>query len=123
LYNGIGGHIEAGEDILEAAQRELNEETGISQVELSICGQIMIDVSPERGISIFLFRGDYSGDDLISSREGQLSWVDLNQLDDITPVEDLAYLLPLIADYQLGDPLIIGKYRYTDSGELIISFR
>jgi 8-oxo-dGTP pyrophosphatase MutT (NUDIX family) len=48
LYNGIGGHIEAGEDILEAAQRELNEETGISQVELSICGQIMIDVSPER---------------------------------------------------------------------------
>jgi len=30
LYNGIGGHIEPGEDILSAARRELKEETNLT---------------------------------------------------------------------------------------------
>ncbi|HNQ32115.1 MAG TPA: NUDIX domain-containing protein, partial [Candidatus Woesebacteria bacterium] len=29
LWNGIGGHVEAGESVLQAAKRELQEETGL----------------------------------------------------------------------------------------------
>lgn len=123
LYNGIGGHIEAGEDILEAAERELKEESGLAGIKLSFCGQVMVDVSENIGVAIFIFRGNYSGDDFNSSDEGRLAWVDLEEMLDLTMVEDLRLLIPMVANHQDGDPMIIGKYSYDMDGKLIISFR
>ena len=49
FYNGVGGHIEAGEDILSSARRELFEETGIDTAELRLCGQVMVEVDAAPG--------------------------------------------------------------------------
>lgn len=122
LYNGIGGHIEQGEDILEAALRELIEETGITDVDLCFCGQIMVDVSEDTGVAIFLFRGQYWGEDLIHSAEGQLAWIPIDQLGEVPTVEDLPVLLPKILNYQSSDPILIAKYQYGVDGELKILF-
>mgnify|MGYP001072378176 CR=1 FL=1 len=122
LFNGIGGHIEPGEDIMEAALRELQEETGIVGVDLCFCGQIMVDVSDDTGVAIFLFRGDYGGDDFVHSPEGQLVWISLDRLLEIPTVEDLPVLLPKIVNHQGSDPILIGKYQYGLDGELKISF-
>src|SRR5688500_15510913 len=61
-YNGLGGHIEASEDVLTAGQRELIEETGLSDVALALRGVINIDTGVDEqgarpGVLIFILTG------------------------------------------------------------------
>jgi 8-oxo-dGTP diphosphatase len=121
LFNGIGGHIERGEDVLEAAKRELFEETGIAGVTLQYCAQIMVDVSEELGVAIFVFRGKLNNSNFEISSEGSLSWVALDALATVPIVEDLPTLIPRIAAHQVNSPTIFGKYTYDLDGNLLIS--
>ena len=122
-YNGIGGHIEPGEDILESALRELDEESGVRDVPLWLCGQILVTVNQGQGVAIFVFKGDADGIETRASVEGALEWVDLDGISTKPLVADLFELLPRVAAHSRGEPLIIGKYTYNDKDELEISFR
>ncbi len=123
LLNGIGGHVEVSEDIYEAARREIEEETGLSIIPLVFCGQIMVKVEEGLGVALFLFRGTYKGDNYISSDEGKISWILIDDLENQPVVEDLLKLLPIVYEFKQGDPIIIGKYDYDDDGKLIISLQ
>jgi 8-oxo-dGTP diphosphatase len=120
LYNGIGGHVEQGESIMECAKRELAEEAGVDGVELDLVSVISIDNGKNPGICLFVFRGEYDGDIGAGSDEGTVEWVDMASIEDLPAVQDLPGLLGMVFRYQEGDDPTYFKYSFGPDGKLEI---
>ena len=121
LYNGIGGHIEQGESIISAVNRELHEETGLNSQILWLCGIITIDTQTNPGVVIFIYKGESTEDNLISSNEGLLEWVEQSQLMHLPLVGDLPTLLPKIIAMKQGDFPFIANISYNELGKIAVS--
>jgi len=119
LFNGIGGHVESGEDIYSAAQRELYEEAGITCDSLKQNGTIIIDINNSDGIMIHIFSGNVQSRIIVSSKEGELHWIPFNQLSNLPLVEDLFEIIPMVLDPKIE--FISGLYQYVDE-KLVMKF-
>jgi 8-oxo-dGTP diphosphatase len=122
LYNGIGGHIEPGEDVQSAARRELTEETHLTPDDLWLCATVTIDTGQNPGIVLFVLRGECSHGEPTSSDEGYLEWVPKVQLTTLPLVEDLPVLLEHILAIRKEQPPLAVHYSYDESGKMIIAF-
>jgi 8-oxo-dGTP diphosphatase len=105
-YNGIGGHVERGEDILTSAVREIREEAGLEVAHLELRGVLCFGrsqyrdaVQPDRepGALVFIFVGQAPHRRVAASNEGRLHWVPLDRLHTVPVMPDLADLLALVA--------------------------
>jgi len=119
--NGIGGHIEKGEEPYEAAKREIFEESGLIINELRLVSIIFIDIGTNPGILLFVFKTNYPGGRLKESDEGNLLWMKRTSIiDGNNIVKDIPFLLELSDSYQEGSPPTFGKYLYDEHGKLRI---
>jgi len=119
-WNGLGGHIEKGENPIEAAKREVLEESGISIRNLELDYITLLDSDDRVGICLFIFHGYVNNKKFINADEGDLCWIAIDKLNQIDCVVDAARLIKLIRSKPKKQLPVFLKYYYAKNDKLII---
>ena len=121
-YNGVGGHIERGEDIHSAARRELLEETGLVPDDLWLIGTVIVDTGDDPGIGLYIMKGSCAEGQARPSEEGDLEWIAFNEILEKNLVDDLPLLLPRVLKQKMSDPPFAAHYSYDEREKLVVEF-
>lgn len=100
-YNGLGGKLDAGEDVVAGMRREVREEAGIECAELHLAGTVSWPGFGKSGEDWFgfVFRVTrYTGAPLAANPEGTLEWVDVERVPALPLWEGDRHFLPLVFD-------------------------
>ena len=100
-YNGLGGKLEADEDVVAGMRREIHEEAAIGCVEMHLRGTISWPGFGKHGEDWFGFVfvvTRFSGTPLERNAEGTLEWVAVDRLLELPLWEGDRHFLPLVFD-------------------------
>ena len=92
-WNGVGGHVEAGEGVRAAARRELLEEAGLDVAGLRLRGVVHETGLLGHAYVVFFFVGEVSDVTLRPAPGVELAWHDLAHVRELPLVDDLPLLL------------------------------
>lgn len=114
-YNGLGGKMIAGENVVDCMEREILEESGLVCLEMSLRGTVNwtgFGGSGEDWLGFIFLITRFCGEPVSENNEGTLAWHALDSLTRLTMWEGDKHFLPLVFD---GDPrLFYGYMPYKD---------
>ncbi|MEQ3444504.1 8-oxo-dGTP diphosphatase [Enterococcus cecorum] len=99
-----GGHVEEAESLVDSVIREIKEETGLTLHSVTLCGvkQFYMTDKQTRYL-VFLYRSDdYSGE-LQSSNEGEVYWLDRDELEKQTLAHGFDTMIPIFENPNLSE--------------------
>lgn len=102
-YAFPGGHIEEGESLVESVIREVYEETGLTIADPKLVA--VKDWEPDEGgrYIVFCYKATRFSGQLRSSEEGEVSWVEKDQLEKLDLSYDMLPLLEVMEDPDLSE--------------------
>ena len=102
-YAFPGGHIEEGESLVESVIREVYEETGLTIADPKLVA--VKDWEPDEGgrYIVFCYKATKFTGQLRSSDEGEVSWVEKDQLEKLDLSYDMLPLLEVMEDPDLSE--------------------
>jgi 8-oxo-dGTP diphosphatase len=113
-YNGLGGKLEAGEDVVAGMRREVREEAGLECQSLSLRGTVSWPGFGKHGEAWFgfVFRIDrFAGEPPAGNAEGTLCWVPVASVLQLPLWEGDRHFLPLVFDRSAGQFHGVMPYR------------
>ena len=98
-----GGHVEPGESFTQAAIREVEEETGLTMENPSLCGVKQFQTKEDARYVVFFYKADRYHGTLTSSDEGEVFWISRSALSSYRMVEDFEDMIKVFDTPELNE--------------------
>ena len=107
-----GGHIERAESFVESVIREVYEETGLTIQDPVLCGTKQFQEDEDTRYVVFFYKATRYSGTLTSSDEGQVFWIERNELTNYPLALDMEAMLQVMESETLSE-----FYYYKDNGD------
>lgn len=106
-----GGHVEKNESFVEAVIREVYEETGLTIQDPVLCGTKQFQEDENTRYVVFFYKATRFSGTLTSSDEGQVFWIERNELTRYPLAMDMEAMVQVMESENLSE-----FYYYRENG-------